>query len=173
MPKLKLKHGLTLIELLVVIAIIGILASLATFTFQDSQQKSRDSRRKSDIDAIKKAVELAKQDTAGAYGYPNCNPSGTILANCQISADTTVKLGSTSLATTYIKAVPKDPKTDAGYWYYTYNSDGTTPCTGNQTCPKYRLTVCLENAKDPQKDNPVPAPNPCTSPTVPFSVTNL
>src|SRR4030066_1038673 len=66
----KVKRGFTLIELLVVISIIGILASFAIASFTSAQRKGRDSRRKADLDAIKKALELFKGDTKGGGFYP-------------------------------------------------------------------------------------------------------
>src|SRR3990167_10302283 len=64
--------GFTLIELLVVIAIIGILASFAIASFSSAQAKARDSRRKADLDAIVKALELARSDSSGGYS-PVCD----------------------------------------------------------------------------------------------------
>ncbi|OGE07316.1 hypothetical protein A2615_00525, partial [Candidatus Curtissbacteria bacterium RIFOXYD1_FULL_41_36] len=52
------RRGFTLIELLVVITIIGILAAIAIVSYGGTQERARDSRRKSDLDAIKKALEL-------------------------------------------------------------------------------------------------------------------
>lgn len=181
-PKLlrrKAIPGLTLIELLVVISIIGILASLATFTYTDSQAKSRDSRRKANIDAIRKALELAKQDSAGAFSYPNCYPSGVLAASCQISANDVVKIGATNLASTYIKDVPLDPKSNGGYWYYTYASDGSTACPTAGNCPRFKLVACLENSKDPQIDptasqDVLSCPNSgVTAGTKSYTITNL
>src|SRR3990167_11030107 len=62
--------GFTLIELLVVIAIIGILASFAIASFTSAQAKGRDSRRKADLDAVSKALELNKSDCIGGAWYP-------------------------------------------------------------------------------------------------------
>src|SRR3990167_9847267 len=84
------RRGFTLIELLVVIAIIGILASFAIASFTSAQAKGRYSRRKADLDAIRKAGELAKTDSTGSKYYPSTTGA---------------------LATTYIKSpVPQDPK---------------------------------------------------------------
>ena len=48
----------TLIELLIVITIIGILAAIVMINLDDVQSKSRDARRKSDLNTIAKAVQL-------------------------------------------------------------------------------------------------------------------
>src|SRR3990167_11225741 len=68
----KVKRGFTLIELLVVISIIAILITIIVATFGTTPQKARDSRRKTDLDAFKKALELYQGDTRGAAWYPAC-----------------------------------------------------------------------------------------------------
>ncbi len=151
------KRGFTLIELLVVISIIGILAAFIVASFSSAQQKARDSRRKADLDALKKALELAKNDISGNY-YPGCNPAA---ATCAPSV--TLPL----LATAYIKAVPTDPSGSAINYIYT-----PTPasCT-SATCANYSLTACIENANDSQKDAAVNAG--CTATTnVSYTISN-
>ena len=124
-------HGFTLIELLVVIAIIGILASFAIASFTSAQEKGRDSRRKADLDAIKKALELYKTDTQGAKYYPGS--TGDL----------------TSGSVKYIKAVPTDPKTKTQAYLYVVAA-GTPSCVATSNCTDYRLRAILENSNDPQ-----------------------
>jgi len=128
---LKVKRGFTLIELLVVIAIIGILASFAIASFNSAQAKGRDSRRKADLDAIKKALELYKTDTTGAKYYPGS--TGDL----------------TSGSVKYIKAVPTDPKTTTQAYLYSA-APGTPSCVATSNCTDYRLRAILENSNDPQ-----------------------
>ncbi len=164
------KPAFTLIELLVVIAIIGILTTLITYSFTDSQKKSRDSRRKSDLESIRKALELAKQDSAGNYSYPSCRTAGN---SCELTADDTTSsangatnpdLNGTNYS--YIKVVPQDPKANSGY---TYLPTPATPCTPG-TCTSFTLVACLENTKDPQKDET----DTCTATdTVSYTISNL
>jgi len=138
----KVKRGFTLIELLVVIAIIGILASFAIASFTSAQAKGRDSRRKADLDAMKKALELYKTDTTGAKNYPS--GSGSVVTRntgCSPVATNVLECGN------YIKQVPYDPKNNVAYTINLGNSDGT-PCAGG--CDTYRLRATLENANDPQ-----------------------
>jgi len=52
------KHGFTLIELLVVLAILGTLAAIVTVSFGNIRARGRDTKRKSDFDAIQKALDL-------------------------------------------------------------------------------------------------------------------
>ena len=121
----KAKRGFTLIELLVVISIIGILAAFIVASFTSAQQKARDSRRKADLDALKKALELQKSDSTGAKYYNSSTGS---------------------LAPTYIKNVPIDPQTSVAYPYY---AGPPSPCGAPSTCSDYRLEAVLENTNDP------------------------
>lgn len=81
-------NGFTLIELLVVITIIAILATLGLAIFSSLQRNARDSRRRSDINAIAKAMEAnygvisgyqslqASWFGGGTYPVdPNCTPN--------------------------------------------------------------------------------------------------
>lgn len=141
------RRGFTLIELLVVIAILGILATIVVASLGGTQARGRDARRKGDLDAIKKALELAKADTTGGSFYPGCNPPGT---SCSPTSTTPV------LNPTYIKVVPADPS--SGNYIY-----APTPgsCTSS-SCTSYDLIACLENKKDPQ-GLPAPASGPGSS----------
>lgn len=144
--------GFTLIELLVVITIIGILAGLTLASFGSAQGRSRDSRRKTDLDAIKKAFELAKQDSPGSYYYPSCDSpndglggSGCVLIGTKTNPDLT-----STTETPYMQTVPTDPKTSTGY---TYIPAGTGCSNSPGTCKTYTLVACLENTRDSQKDS--------------------
>ena len=60
------KNGFTLIELLVVIAIIGLLSTTIMTSLNSARSKARDTRRKADLDAVRKALELY-YDKYGTY----------------------------------------------------------------------------------------------------------
>src|SRR5580698_7400255 len=49
--------GFTIVELLIVIVVIAILATLVIVTFTGIQQKARDSKRQTDIDALDSHLE--------------------------------------------------------------------------------------------------------------------
>ena len=137
MGKKRAGWGFTLIELLVVIAIIGILASFAIASFTSAQAKGRDSRRKADLDAIKKALELFKGDTKGGAFYPY-GMDDSILT-----------------VPGYMKVYPHDPSSSAtSAIYYTYITSGGACTSGSDqtttaNCTSYTLTACLENNNDP------------------------
>ena len=120
--------GFTLIELLVVIAIIAILASLLMSNFIGIRQRARDAQRKSDLQAIRSALEYYRADI-GAYpataSFPTCGSplTGTVSGN----------------TVTYIQKVPCDPTSASGYQY-------------TLTGTSYTLRACLENLNDANKD---------------------
>lgn len=70
----KSAHGFTLIELLVVVAIIAVLSVIGLTLFTGIQNKARNDRRRADIDAVAKALEVNKTST----GY-------VVLANNQFT----------------------------------------------------------------------------------------
>lgn len=61
-----LKKGFTLIELLVVIAILGVLIALASSSFLTAQKQSRDSKRKTDLEQVRQALETYRSEV-GQY----------------------------------------------------------------------------------------------------------
>jgi len=116
------QKGFTLIELLVVIAVIGIISSLVLVSMGEARAKARDSRRKSDIDQVRRALELYYIDNgqyplSGGAVSPN---SGWTNSN-HSSWD--------NLATDlrpYLAGLPKDPVNSSSGWagtagIYTYN----------------------------------------------------
>ncbi len=121
----KQKKGFTLIELLVVIAIIAILAAVIIATTTGAQVQARDSRRVSDLDSIKTALELYN-NKEGHYPIQN-SPNSEPLTN-------TSPTGAALVAADLLSAVPQDPKNSTyGYWYC-----GTTDGS------KYALKAKLE-----------------------------
>jgi len=118
----KFSSGFTLIELLVVIAIIGILTALSIFGLQNARSSARDAKRKSDLEAIRSALEIYKAD---------CNVYPTTL---NLSSSTSI-IGSGTCANTYMAATPVDPLSPTSNYVY------TSPT--NQT---YNICATLEQA---------------------------
>lgn len=86
-------RGFTLLELLVVISIIAVLIGLASVSYTTAQKKSRNSKRRGDIQAVSKAFE---QYYALNTGYA---------ANCS------------TMAASLPQGLPTDPKNEAPYTY--------------------------------------------------------
>lgn len=98
------KSGFTFIELLVSAVIVITLSTIALVYYQSAQQKSRDSKRKSDLEQVRAALEMYRSQE-GVY------PSGSWS-----------DLNSALVDNEYIGELPSDPR---GYSYY-YNSGGNT-----------------------------------------------
>ena len=108
---IKNAKGFTLIELVLVIGIIGVLVS-ATLIFIDPKaqlDKSRDSRRKSDLAQIQKTLEEFYQDN-GSY------PSSS--ANYEIVDSLGNPVGWNTRWDPYMDLVPKDPISGKKYVYF-------------------------------------------------------
>lgn len=89
----KSKNGFSLIELIVVITIIAVITVAGVVNFTEANKKARDSRRMSDLEKIRIALELIRQ------------------------AGTTYPVSVNSLVPTYMQVIPKGPKGDI----YDYN----------------------------------------------------
>jgi general secretion pathway protein G len=145
---LKEQKGFTLLELLIVIVIIAILALLIIPNITSAPKKARDTQRKTDITAIRKALEEY-------FVNNNAYPAGSGEAVAALQGD----LGAGSAP--IMKTVPTDPKKGSPAQYtYTYTPTGT-PVTS------YTIGACLENDQDKGAGTDVPgatgAPGSCTT----------
>ena len=128
-------QGFTLIELLIVITLIGILASLTLVSYSGTQQKARDAVRKSDLNQIRRSLELAKADCQGNAYYPyppNAAPNTTSITTAVNDYGTTSASGTgtlrgylTATALKYISSAPLDPQNSSPQ-AYAYNVGGTS-----------------------------------------------
>jgi general secretion pathway protein G len=131
------QQAFTILELLIVMAIIAILVMIGLGVFGTVREKARDGKRKQDLTAIGRALEMYYNDKGR---YP-ASATGYILG-CGQDANQGCLWGgvfqNTSNGTLYMGEIPQDPK---GYqYYYSSDSSGTS----------YYLFAYLENPKDPQ-----------------------
>lgn len=136
---MKQKSGFTLIELMVVIVIIGVLVSIGTFAFLSSQKKSRDSRRKSDLDSVTRALEMYNTDI-GSYPSGGTGANEGTIIGCGDTTKITCAWG-TSFANSvksinYMIKLPIDPIEGRRYYYERVGTNG------------YRLYARLDNLED-------------------------
>jgi prepilin-type N-terminal cleavage/methylation domain-containing protein len=97
--------GFTFIEILVVVTIIAMLVVIAAVSYGSINKRSRDARRKSDIEQLRSALEMYRADYS--Y-YPDEGPSSF------------TKIAEAGLSTpleSYIATFPQDPKDNSTYAY--------------------------------------------------------
>jgi prepilin-type N-terminal cleavage/methylation domain-containing protein len=129
-------QGFTIVELLIVIVVIGILATLVITTYNGVQSKARDTKRKTDINALQGQVE-AYNTNAGYYPtLANINSTswrGTNMKGLDPSALQDPQGSAQTLVAT--------PQT--GAYAYAAAPSGCDDVTTN--CTSYTLTATLEN----------------------------
>lgn len=118
------KNGFTLVELLIAMAIITILAAVTWGNFSNSLVKGRDSRRKQDLEAIGKALEMYYNDNKS---YPTSIPGGG-----------TPFIHPSNSSVVYMQKVPSDPQSVVNK-YCVSSTDGSY----------YKLYARIENQNDP------------------------
>lgn len=134
------KSGFTLLELLVVIAIIGLLASIVLASVQQARAHARDTRRKTDLSEITKALELYHESYGG---YPT-----SAWSDVEPTADYTIfdsLCGQANFAK-FMTDCPHDPKYPNSSCYnaeYVYISDSFRDPA--DLAEKYVLYATLED----------------------------
>lgn len=137
--KLKNKNifGFTLVELLVVISIIGILTMIGAVAYSGAQRKARDTQRKTELDALSKALIM----------YYNDNGVFPALDSSSFFSGTVLTGGDDKKDTVYLAKMPEDPKEGTGDYIYVYKYDKDK---GNQ----FNIFANLENKGDSQCVSP-------------------
>jgi prepilin-type N-terminal cleavage/methylation domain-containing protein len=131
--------GFTIVELLIVIVVIAILATLVIVTFTGIQQKARDSKRETDIDALDSHLEAFYADN-GYYPTITDMTSSSWVANNMKGLDPsaltdpkgTLITGNAPATGTYV------------YSYVTQGCTTTQASSSTNGCTSFVLTAELE-----------------------------
>lgn len=110
--------GFSLMELLITVSIIAILIAIGIASYATINKQSRDTKRKSDLEQIRAALEMYRADNG--Y-YPAAGSGSWVIAS--LATDATVGL-TPYLVTTYASVVPTDPRVSQSYMYQATNSSG-------------------------------------------------
>lgn len=120
------QKGFTLIELLVVIAIIGLLSTLAVVSLNNAREKSRDSKRVSDVKQLQTALEMYYTECGG---YPTGVDGTSRLSPASEYSDGT---DSCSVAFgEYMSEIPEPPTPPDGSCVANNNTYYYIPCTAD------------------------------------------
>src|SRR3989344_267056 len=122
-----LKHkqqGFTIVELLIVIVVIGILATLVITTFTGIQQKARNTKRQTDINALQGQIEAHFAQTGKYPTLANMNDSDW--RNDNVKGLDSAALCDPKAGTSTCSLVDT-PAADV-YAYRVRAADGTTAC---------------------------------------------
>lgn len=97
--------GFTLVEVLVAATIIAVLTAIGVVSYTSINKRSRDTKRKSDMEQIRSALEMYRADVG--Y-YPNTG-AGSWTDASNLSA---------ILVSSYMAAIPSDPKSSTQVYRY-------------------------------------------------------
>lgn len=133
-----MKKGFTLIEVLVSATIIAVLTAIGVVSYTNINKRSRDTKRRSDMEQIRSSLEMYRSDNGS---YPNTG-GGSWTDASGLSA---------TLVSSYMAAIPSDPKSTT----QTYRYEATNLVSGKYY--GYCLSGLLES------ENPT---DTCTPDTV-------
>ncbi len=102
---MKSKKGFTLIEVLVAATIIAILTAIGIVSYTSINRRSRDTRRKSDLEQLRSALEIYRTDN----GFYPSTGNGSWAAASDLS---------TLLVSNYLPAIPTDPQSTTSVYRY-------------------------------------------------------
>jgi len=108
-------HGFTLIELLVAATIAIILTTIGVVSYQSAMRRSRDGKRKADLEQIRAALEMYRSDCGS---YPDSVSFGGSLVGGESACSGNI----------YMQRVPQDPKYSTYQYSYTKSGDFYVLC---------------------------------------------
>jgi prepilin-type N-terminal cleavage/methylation domain-containing protein len=140
--KKRTASGFTIVELLIVIVVIGILAALVLNSFRGVQERARDTKRRTDVNAQASQLEVYYTDNGG---YPiftgQVNTDSWITANMK-GADLNAWRAPNQSANSMVNSATPDKD---HYGYTALQADGTTACT---TAPCAKFVLYYYSEKD-------------------------
>ena len=95
------RNGFTLIEILVAATIVVVLSVVGVVSYTSINKRSRDAKRKSDLEQVRSALEMYRADNGA---YPGTSEGFAVLTSFD-SGD-----GTGPLVSTYLPSIPMDPK---------------------------------------------------------------
>lgn len=113
--------GFSFVEMLVVVTIIALLTGGAAVTYSATTSRSRDARRRSDIQSMRSAMELCRSQDGQ---YPVLSPNN--INSCLTSGTITCFGGAV-----YLNPVPQDPQNPSPCYRY----------AGSSTTYTFRATI--------------------------------
>ena len=106
---MKTNKAFTLIEVLVVTAVISLMASIVSANVSASRQKAEDAHMKTEVQQVRNAVELYRQDNGGVP-IPTVPEGSSYVAGSMVAEDTNeYKSSMQKLVPKYIPEVPTSP----------------------------------------------------------------
>ncbi len=131
MNKRNRQNGFTLLELLVTATIIAVLTVIGVVSYSAVNKRSRDVKRKSDLEQIRSALEMFRSDYAS---YPSVGSGSWNSANGLDTGNNT-----TGLVNSYLPAIPVDPLGSSQLYYYRAKAQSGSAYYG------YCVCACLES----------------------------
>lgn len=144
--KQSLPRGFTLIEIMVSVSIMVMLTIIGVVTYSSVNKRSRDVKRKGDLEQIRSALEMYRSDNG--Y-YPNVGAGSWNETS-----------GLSDLVPVYLPAIPSDPQSSVYYYkatnfadpkYYGYCICGMleTQSSTTSTCVDTLPSDCNYGLKNP------------------------
>ena len=131
---IKNTRGFTLVEVLIVIGVIAVLAGITVISYNGTQARARDAKRKTDITSIAKAMELYYDDNGR---YPPATGSTAINASWAASIDPSwTTLNNLMVGANAIDSLPVDPRN---------SPTGSSVLTSNKSNQSYAIYVNASN----------------------------
>jgi prepilin-type N-terminal cleavage/methylation domain-containing protein len=124
------RRGFTMIELLVTVTMIAVLTVIGVVSYSSVNKRSRDAKRKSDLEQLRSAMEMFRSD----YNYYP-GTTGAWVAASGLDTD---------LVSTYMPAIASDPQEPTRHYYFRAKnySAVTTHYYGYCVCTCLESTDC-------------------------------